>query len=92
MGFLDGFFGGSKEPTGKKIASAVAALQLRHGEPARRYEAADRLAEWKTPEAIAGLLQRFTVAAASETSDARRRLASDTIVPATSTAAAADLS
>jgi hypothetical protein len=68
MGILGKLFG-SSGPSPRQVASAVGALLMRHGEPVRRYEAADRLAAWRTTEAIDGLLRRFSVAAASETSD-----------------------
>jgi hypothetical protein len=70
MGFLDALFGGGSDgPSERKIASTVAILQRRHGEPALRYQAADKLAAWKTGPAIDALLKRFTFNAASETSD-----------------------
>jgi HEAT repeat protein len=69
MGFLDSLFGGTKPPSTKQVDSTVLVLQRRHGEPAFRYEAADKLLGWGTPEAVEGLLQRFTVTVALETSD-----------------------
>src|SRR6185503_12996977 len=69
MGFLDSIFGGSKAPSIKQVESTVLVLQRRHGEPAIRYEAADKLLSWATPEAVDGLLQRYTVTVALETSD-----------------------
>lgn len=69
MSLLNELFGWGKEPTDKKIASTVTALQRRHGEPALRYQAADRLAEWGTPAATAALLKRFAVTVSSEISD-----------------------
>ena len=69
MSFLDNLLGRSRTPTDKKIASTVTVLQRRHGEPAIRYQAADKLASWGTPAAIEGLLKRFTVTVASEMSD-----------------------
>jgi len=70
MSFLDGLFGGgSSAPTPKKIESQVHVLTRRHGDPTLRYAAADQLAKWRTPEAIYGLLLRFSVNVASETSD-----------------------
>src|SRR5688572_18997259 len=70
MGFLDGLFGGgSAAPTPKKIEAQVHVLRRRHGDPTLRYAAADQLAKWRTPEAIYGLLLRFAVNVASETSD-----------------------
>jgi hypothetical protein len=70
MGFLDGLFGrGSSAPTPKQIEAQVHVLQRRHGDPTLRFAAADQLAKWRTPEAIYGLLLRFAVNVASETSD-----------------------
>jgi hypothetical protein len=69
MGFLDGLFGGDKGPTPKKIQAQVSILETRHGEPARRYQAMEKLLEWGTEEAIDGLLVRYTVTAEKETSD-----------------------
>ncbi len=69
MGILDALFGPGKTPTPKRIASQVEALKQRHGDPSFRYVAADTLAGWGTPEAIAGLLDRYTMNVASETSD-----------------------
>lgn len=69
MGILDAFFGGSNEPSPKRIAATVQVLQSRHGEPIRRYQAADRLAKWGTPDALIGLLRRFTFNAEKDTSD-----------------------
>lgn len=69
MGFLNALFGGTDAPTEKQVLAAVKALETRHGEPARRYEAADRLAAWGTPDALLGLLRRYTFNAEKEMSD-----------------------
>lgn len=69
MGFLDALFGSDKGPTPKKIADHVGTLQTRHGEPARRYGAMEKLLEWATPEAVDGLLVRYTSTAEKETTD-----------------------
>lgn len=69
MGILDALFGSSTTPSTKQVDSAVLALTRRHGEPALRYEAADRLLAWATPEAVDGLLKRYAVQAERETSD-----------------------
>lgn len=93
MGILDGLFGGSKGPTPRKISSSVSILQTRHGEPIRRYQAAERLAQWGTPEAVDGLLLRYTVTAEKETSDEEEKahvaellekLGAEKVVPAIS--------
>jgi hypothetical protein len=70
MGILDALFGKSGAgPSERQVAAAVKTLEFRHGEPARRYEAAERLAKWDTPEATSALLKRFTFNAESTTSD-----------------------
>lgn len=69
MGLLDSLFGGSSGPSSRKIDAAQRALEHRHGEPARRYEAMEKLASWNTPEATEALLKRFTFASTSTTSD-----------------------
>jgi HEAT repeat protein len=69
MGFLDSLFGPPKTANPRAIESQVKALTQRHGDPSFRYQAADTLAGWGTPEAIEALLERFTVNVASETSD-----------------------
>ena len=69
MGFLDSIFGSSTTPSSKQVDSTVIALTRRHGEPALRYEAADRLLGWGSDEAIEGLLKRYTVTVERETSD-----------------------
>ena len=48
-------------PTQKQIGRAVSRLTQSHGEEGPRLEAADRLVEWGTPEALFGLLMRFTM-------------------------------
>ena len=68
MGLLDSLFGGGG-PSPRKIDGTTRALKARHGEPARRYQAAERLAEWRTPYAVDGLLSRYTVTVEAETSD-----------------------
>ena len=70
MGILDSLFGGSGgKPSPRKVATETRALETRHGEPARRYQAAERLAEWAAddPEAMDGLLGRYTINAEKET-------------------------
>ena len=69
MGFLDSLFGPPKTATPRAIEVQSKALKQRHGDPSFRYQAADTLAAWGTPEAIEALLDRFTISVASETSD-----------------------
>src|SRR5204863_2258604 len=60
-GLLKFFGGGGDEPTRSQIEKAVKAVTQPHGDPAVRMSAADRLKAWGKPEAIAGLLRRFTI-------------------------------
>lgn len=69
MSLLDFIFGPGKTPTPQRISTQARALVQRHGDPSFRYQAADTLAGWGTPEAITALLDRFSVNVASETSD-----------------------
>jgi HEAT repeat protein len=69
MGIMDSIFGPPKTANPRAIESQVKALKQRHGDPSFRYTAADTLAGWGTPESIDGLLERFTINVASETSD-----------------------
>jgi HEAT repeat protein len=49
------------EPTPLNIERATKAVTQPHGEAAPRRNAAYKLASWKTPAAIRGLLKRFTI-------------------------------
>src|SRR5205085_4170591 len=70
MKSLLGLFGGGGEgPSQGQIAKAVKAVTQPHGDPAVRMSAADRLKGWGTPEAIAGLLRRFTIQTPSGSMD-----------------------
>ncbi|MCC7108536.1 MAG: hypothetical protein IT382_04570 [Deltaproteobacteria bacterium] len=64
MGFLDGLFGGDK-PTQKNIDKLVVRVKERYAQPEYRREAMDKLLAMGTPEAITGVLARFTVVAQS---------------------------
>lgn len=66
---LESFLFWKKQPTEKQIARTVRKLTETHGDPAIRQEAAEKLASWGTPEAIAGLLRRFTIQASQLTLD-----------------------
>ena len=48
-------------PTQKQIDRAVKRLTEPHGEEGPRLEAAERLLDWGTPDALFGLLKRFTM-------------------------------
>jgi len=61
MSFLKQIFVGKPEPSEKQIARAIKQVTQQHGEAANRVGAMERLAEWKTPEAAAALLRRFTI-------------------------------
>ena len=49
------------QPSPKQIQRTVKRLTEPHGEQGPRIEAAEKLADWSTPEAIFGLVKRFTV-------------------------------
>lgn len=57
---LFGLLGGDK-PTPKNIDKQVARVKERYAQPEYRRTAMERLLSWGTPEAIAGVLQRFSV-------------------------------
>jgi HEAT repeat protein len=61
MSFLKQIFVGKSEPSEKQIARGIKQVTQQHGEAATRVAAMERLAEWKTPEAAAALLRRFTI-------------------------------
>ena len=61
MSFLRQIFTSSAEPSEKQIARAIKQVIQQHGEAATRVAAMERLADWRTPEAAAALLRRFTV-------------------------------
>jgi len=61
MEFLRRIFSGDDGPSGKQIQRAMKQVIQIHGEAATRVAAMERLASWKTPEAVAALLRRFTI-------------------------------
>src|SRR5512137_326565 len=61
MSFLKQIFAGKSEPSERQIARAIKHVTQQHGEAANRVGAMERLAEWKTPDAAAALLRRFTI-------------------------------
>jgi len=61
MEFLRRLFSSDPEPSERQIRRAVKQVIQTHGEAATRVGAMERLASWKTPEAAAALLRRFTV-------------------------------
>jgi len=61
MEFLRRIFSSSEGPTEKQIQRSMKQVTQIHGEAATRVAAMERLASWKTPEAAAALLRRFTI-------------------------------
>jgi hypothetical protein len=61
MEFLRKFFSAQPDPSGRQIQRALKQITQVHGEAATRVGAMERLASWRTPEAAAALLRRFTV-------------------------------
>ena len=61
MEFLKRLFSNDAGPSEKQIRRAMKQVTQIHGEAATRVAAMERLALWKTPEAAAALLRRFTI-------------------------------
>lgn len=61
MDFLRRIFSSDEGPSEKQIRRAMKQATQLHGEAAARVAAMERLASWKTPEAVAALLRRFTI-------------------------------
>jgi hypothetical protein len=61
MGFFHRLFSAESGPTERQIQRALKQTTQTHGEAATRVAAMERLASWRTPEAAAALLRRFTV-------------------------------
>lgn len=61
MEFLRRIFSSDGGPSEKQIRRAMKQATQIHGEAATRVAAMERLASWKTPEAAAALLRRFTI-------------------------------
>jgi HEAT repeat protein len=61
MEFLRKIFSQESGPTERQIQRSVKQITQMHGEAATRVAAMERLASWRTPEAAAALLRRFTV-------------------------------
>jgi HEAT repeat protein len=60
-------------PSQKQIDRAVKRLTEPHGEEGPRYEAAERLLEWGTPEALFGLVKRFSISSLVITQDVEEK-------------------
>jgi HEAT repeat protein len=74
------FFRGD-QPSPKQIAKLVKRLTESSGEDAPRIEAAEKLAEWGTPEALEALLKRFTISSKVMTQDIEeKRMVVDMLV------------
>jgi HEAT repeat protein len=63
------FFKRNQSPSAKQIEKVVKRLTEPQGEDAPRIEAAEKLAEWGTPEALYALLKRFTISSKVITQD-----------------------
>jgi len=61
MELLRRIFSAESDPSDRRIRRALKQVTQMHGEAATRVGAMERLASWKTPEAAAALLRRFTV-------------------------------
>src|SRR5262249_13104780 len=59
----------NQPPSPKQIDKIVKRLTEPQGEDAPRIEAAEKLAEWGTPDALFGLLKRFTISSKVITQD-----------------------
>jgi HEAT repeat protein len=59
----------NQPPTSKQIDKVVKRLTEPQGEDAPRIEAAQKLAEWGTPDSLYGLLKRFTISSKNMTDD-----------------------
>ena len=69
MSFLKKIFSNESGPSEKQIVRALKQVTQIHGEASGRVAAMERLASWKTPEAAAALLRRFTVQTTQESVD-----------------------
>src|SRR5262245_5613214 len=63
------FFKRGQPPSSKQIDKIVKRLTEPQGEDAPRIEAAQKLSDWGTPEALYGLLKRFTISSKVITQD-----------------------
>src|SRR5262249_52082392 len=59
----------NQPPSARQIEKVVKRLTEPQGEDAPRIEAAEKLAEWGTPDALYGLLKRFTISSKVITQD-----------------------
>src|SRR5262245_2483296 len=63
------FFKRNQPPSTKQIEKVVKRLTEPQGEDAPRIEAAEKLSDWGTAEALYGLLKRFTISSKVITQD-----------------------
>jgi HEAT repeat protein len=63
------FFKRNQPPSNRQIDKLVKRLTESQGEDAPRIEAAEKLADWGTPEALYALLKRFTISSKVITQD-----------------------
>jgi hypothetical protein len=61
MEFLRKIFSSESGPSDRQIQRAIKQITQLHGEAATRVAAMERVASWRTPEAVVALLRRFTV-------------------------------
>ena len=69
MDLLRNLFAGKSGPSERQIRRAIKQVTQTHGDAAVRVSAMERLANWKTPEAAAALLRRFTIQVPQATMD-----------------------
>ena len=69
MDLLRNLFSGKSGPSDRQIRRAIKQVTQTHGDAAVRVSAMERLAGWKTPEAAAALLRRFTIQVPQATMD-----------------------
>lgn len=69
------FFKRGQTPTQKQIDRVVKRLTEPQGEDGPRIEAAERLYDWGTPDALYGLLKRFTISSKVITDDIEQKRA-----------------
>ncbi|HSW40602.1 MAG TPA: hypothetical protein VLL97_14035 [Acidobacteriota bacterium] len=73
MGFFRKFFSAESGPSSRQIKRAIKQVIQTHGDAGIRVGAMERLASWKTPEAAAALLRRFTIKTAQATMDVEEK-------------------
>ncbi len=69
MDLLRNLFASKSGPSDRQIRRAIKQVTQTHGDAAVRVSAMERLASWKTPEAAAALLRRFTIQVPQATMD-----------------------